>query len=363
MTLFSMKYEPAIDHDLLLLTLCEAYGLHPARLTFVPVGFVTISYIVECPGQNPARYFLKVWNTSRWGTISARRLDTYLPLTEQLAVQGLRVPRCLPTQNGARKTRAGDLTLVLYEYLPYPALDALAVRPPDLAGRLGRLAAQLHRATPAVDTRALPREQFDVPFAETLLACLDELEAVSSRHRPGQQALRSLLLPHKAHLLAMLARLRQLGHQARQRHPQLVLVHTDLNGSNLLSAPDGSLVILDWEGAMLGPAEHDLFIFAGENFPAVLRGYCQAGGRCPGNLDAGPSVLLLPPKYRSSAWQRGRSAASWRSVIMIWVVLRKARCERGKRARRMFSIPSDPRRRSRTAVRSIRQPSRRHTTA
>jgi aminoglycoside phosphotransferase (APT) family kinase protein len=58
----------------------------------------------------------------------------------------------------------------------------------------------------------------------------------------------------------------------------LVLVHTDLNGSNLLCAPDGTIVILDWEGAMLAPAEHDLFIFTGDDFPAVLRAYRQAGG-------------------------------------------------------------------------------------
>jgi spectinomycin phosphotransferase len=281
----SMKLEPPIDYQLLLSTLHEAYGIRANRLRFLPVGFVTISYIVECPGQNPERYFLKVWNNSRWGSISAGRLDTYLPLTNQLAAQGLLVPRFLPTLSGERKTRAGDLTLVLYEYLSYPALDALDKPPPDLPVLLGRLTARIHRATLAVDTSGLAREQFDASFAHTLLACLDELEIVSDRHRPGQQALRSLLLPHKAHLLGMLDRLYELGRQASDRHPELVLVHTDLNHSNLLWNPHSDLVVLDWEGSMLAPAEHDLFIFTGDDFLPVLRAYCQAAG--PRALHAG----------------------------------------------------------------------------
>ena len=273
-----MKFEPEIDQAALLKTLRDAYGIHVARLTFVPVGFVTISYVVECPGQSPERYFLKVWNNSRWGQISAGRLDAYLPLVDRLAEQGLRVPRCLPALNGARITRAGELTLVLYEYLPYPALDRLAAPPVDLPARLGRLAAQLHRVTAQIDTQALAREQFDIPFAETMLACLDQLETVSGTHRAGQQALRSLILPHKARLRAMLERLRELGMHAQARQPELVLVHTDLNGSNLLVDETGEFITLDWEGVMLAPAEHDLFIFSGDHFPDVLRAYREARG-------------------------------------------------------------------------------------
>jgi spectinomycin phosphotransferase len=276
-----MKIEPPIDHQFLLDALKRNYGIDAVELRFVPVGFVTSSYIVICPGQTPERCFLKVWNTSRWGTIGAGRLDTYLPLTEQLGKLELNVPRFIRTKSGARKTRAGDLTLVLYEYLPWPTLDQLDPPPADLDAQLGRLTAQIHQATPSIDCTGLLREQFDVPFAETMLACLDALETISSQHRPGQQALRRLLLPHKGRILALYDRLQELGRQARALKPPLVLAHTDLNNSNLLLSGSGELVVLDWEGAMLAPAEHDLFIFTGKNFAPILRAYRQAAGPIP----------------------------------------------------------------------------------
>jgi thiamine kinase-like enzyme len=43
--------------------------------------------------------------------------------------------------------------------------------------------------------------------------------------------------------------------------------------NNILRTPQGKLFIVDWEGLMLAPAEHDLFIFAGEGFTTLLAEY------------------------------------------------------------------------------------------
>ena len=69
-----------------------------------------------------------------------------------------------------------------------------------------------------------------------------------------------------------------------------MLCHTDIWGSNLILSPDGTLHLVDWDGALIGPPEADLFMFAGtgffpaERFGAFLERY-EAAFR-PIRLDA-----------------------------------------------------------------------------
>jgi Phosphotransferase enzyme family len=58
-----------------------------------------------------------------------------------------------------------------------------------------------------------------------------------------------------------------------------VLCHTDVGGDNILATPSGGLVLLDWDEAVLGPAENDFALFARDEPPGsgvlrtVLDGY------------------------------------------------------------------------------------------
>jgi spectinomycin phosphotransferase len=85
--------------------------------------------------------------------------------------------------------------------------------------------------------------------------------------------LRDLLLPRKDDILGHLGRLRELQTLARMTRREVVLCHTDLWGGNLIQGDDGSLYILDWEGAVLAPPEHDLYPFTGERFGVFLATY------------------------------------------------------------------------------------------
>jgi len=97
----------------------------------------------------------------------------------------------------------------------------------------------------------------------------------------GRLALRDLLLPQEATVFSHLERLHALAEQARALHPPLVLCHTDIHGMNLLLNTSGDLYILDWEGAMLAPREHDLFAFTGEHFSTFLAAYRRWTGDAP----------------------------------------------------------------------------------
>ena len=64
------------------------------------------------------------------------------------------------------------------------------------------------------------------------------------------------------------------------------MCHTDLHGWNLMMDGQGTLHIIDWEGAMIAPPEHDLFFFAGYDYfwDLFLRNYEREFG--PVSLDS-----------------------------------------------------------------------------
>jgi spectinomycin phosphotransferase len=122
-------------------------------------------------------------------------------------------------------------------------------------------------------------EHFRLPFEEPLLASLVELEQVPEDSRPGKVELRNFILPRRETLLRLLTRLHELGDTSRALNPPQVLVHTDMTPNNILRTPQGDLFIVDWEGVMLAPTEHDLFIFAGEGFTTLLAEYYRLAGK------------------------------------------------------------------------------------
>ena len=83
---------------------------------------------------------------------------------------------------------------------------------------------------------------------------------------PCSDDLRDLIAPTVRELRGGIQRLGELREIARSRRTEDVLCHTDIWGSNLLLSDAGVLHVLDWGGAMIGPPEADLFMFAGTSF-------------------------------------------------------------------------------------------------
>jgi thiamine kinase-like enzyme len=137
------------------------------------------------------------------------------------------------------------------------------------------LAARLHNTTPLLGLEIPYVERFHLPFEQELHRSLDELQEGSILTRPGQHTLSELILPQRETLLALLARLHELQRYAQKLDPPMVLVHTDMHGGNLIRSKEGELFVVDWEGAMLAPAEHDLFMFVSAGFGAMLAEYHQ----------------------------------------------------------------------------------------
>lgn len=285
-----MKYEPSIDRVRLLETVRTAYGFPVEALTFVPVGFVAVCYMAQC--SDGARYFLKLWPDTYGGIAQAARRSTVLRLTRALHQQQLypRVLYPLLTRSGALEATFADMPFALFPFLTGHAPPQKW--PVALQDEWARTFATLHRATPALVDVLPPREIFDIPFEADLLRGLATFTKTGASARPGVLALRDLLLPRQAEILAQLARLQRLQQIVRQLPSPFVLCHTDMGGDNLLVNEQGQFSVLDWDDATLAPPEYDLHEARWTDIARVLERYAVAGGAHPLHLDHFAFALL-----------------------------------------------------------------------
>lgn len=274
-----MKFEPVLQKTTLMETIQQAYGHPLCDLTFLPEGMVGFHYIADC--VDGERIFVTLLSDSYLAKIQTSRLDFTLELTSRLFESGLFTaqPAIHRTLDGKLRTHFQGQPLIIYDYIEGINLGEVRPFPTEVLTNLGRLVAKLHRATDNIGMDVPYIEHFRLPFEESLLASLKELERISADDRPGKVELREILLPRRETLFHLLLRLHELGNAGRALNPPLVLVHTDLTPNNILRTPQGDLIIVDWEGIMLAPAEHDLVLLAGEGFATLLAEYYCAAAK------------------------------------------------------------------------------------
>jgi len=274
-----MKFEPVLQKTALMETIQQAYGHPVCALTFLPVGMVGFHYIAEC--IDGKRIFVTLLSDSYLAKIQTSRLDFTLELTSKLLEGGMFTaqPAIHRTLDGKLKTHFQGQPLIIYDYIDGITLGEIQPYPTEVLTNLGRLVAKLHRATANIGVDVPYIEHFRLPFEEPLLAGLKDLERISANDRPGKVELREILLPRRETIFHLLLRLHELGDAGRALNPPLVLVHTDITPNNILCTPQGDLILVDWEGIMLAPAEHDLVLFAGEGFATLLAEYYRAAAK------------------------------------------------------------------------------------
>ena len=275
-----MKIELDIDRASLAQRVCQEYEIDIEELTFIPAGEVAYCYIVDCPGGS--RYFLKLLSDSRLGRICASGLDFYLPLTRNLHYKGIlpNIPYPIKARDGHLETDFGGQPLVLFNFIDGEVIGFENPLPDDILVKLAKLVGILHKSTPEIGIELSRVEHFDIIFEEDLVNGLDALDHITSCDSSGKQGLRDLLLPRKAEILGYLDRLKEFQRIVRGIEKQKVLCHTDLHGGNMIMNDSGELYILDWEGALVAPPEHDLFAFAWEDrfMDVFFRNYEQEFG-------------------------------------------------------------------------------------
>jgi spectinomycin phosphotransferase len=255
--------EPALNLDALAAAVEDEYGCPVQELTFIPTGWVSACYALRA--TDGRRAFLRLCDDRRTDITTASDPRFYLPLMAQLRSRGIlpNLPQPLPTRHGQFSTRFGGYQLLLLEYID-GQLAGYGRFDDAILGELARLVGILHRSIGQLEIEHPLVERFDLPFERDLLDALRALDRISTRDRAGLRALRELLLGHRDEVECLLARLHALQARMRADRRPKVVCHTDLHGENLMLAADGTLYILDWEGAMIAPPEQDLFFFVGD---------------------------------------------------------------------------------------------------
>jgi spectinomycin phosphotransferase len=257
-----LKVEPVLDKTALLETIHREYGLSVERLRFLPTGWTAYCYTADC--TDGGRYFLKLTSDSGLVPYAASDRDFYLPLTYQLCTKRILPHIACPirAQDGRFSIDWENHVLILFHFIEGDVVGFDRVSG-DVLRELVRLVGVLHRSTPHIEVEKPFVERFDIAFEGDLMDGLETLATITLSNRQGRWELRELLLPLKDELLSRLDRLRELQTLAKASDREMVVCHTDLHGENLMMDGRGVLYIIDWEGAMIAPPEHDLFFFAG----------------------------------------------------------------------------------------------------
>lgn len=262
-----------VNRDALRLAIHAAYGIHLSRLAEIAQGEVTAN--LRGQTADGTSYLVKWYPASRQADISAARLDHVLPLLAELHGKGLFSHASVPvlTMEGAFCATFAGRPLVLFQWIEGRTWSELPTLPEAFWAALGRMTARIHLSMPHLTTPGIPIERFDTLFAADLWCGMAALAAVRPADRPGRWALRELLLPRQDELQRIAARLRELQEQARALPLTCVLCHADLTPGNIIMDDVGELHVIDWEGATLAPAEHDLMFLTGDHFPEALAAY------------------------------------------------------------------------------------------
>ena len=258
-----MRTEPDLDQRRIVDCLRNRYALDVDQLTFVPYGLDSWSYVAT--GADRRRAFVKLSRTS----LSTPSTASDLPLLAALAGRGVPVPRPIEDREGGFLNRIDGYDLQLLEYLEGRNLEDETAWPEQLYRRVAEIVAAVHASTAAVRRLVDRVEDYELPFLPGLVTSLATVEAADVL--PGADeatvaSLRELIAGGAVDLRTAMSRLDQLRDLARGLSSEQVLCHTDIWGSNLLLSSDGGLHLLDWNGALVGPPEADLFMFAGTSF-------------------------------------------------------------------------------------------------
>lgn len=185
------------------------------------------------------------WFVKHWRKPEAR---PRLALLADLAVAGLPVPRPVPTLAGALSSIADGCTYAVFPFVP---------------GRTAtdddwRLTAASLRQVHEVTGVEVPPASWDEP---RIAALGERLDHPWIRERRGE-------------LEDALDRMAGVTERARAAAYEPVVCHTDFLGQNLLVADGRVAAILDWDWAVLGPRERDVWVAAeGGHGPELLAAY------------------------------------------------------------------------------------------
>ena len=242
--------------------LTNAYNINITACRPVTGGWSAFAYRLE---TDAGAFFLKVYDKNRHTAVPwIKKIDRYMPLLSHLngyePVRGF-IPAPLCTPSGAHKAESDNYVYLLFQYIDGTTLSETHIDSRQTAS-LAHTLAHLHRfEVPKPQCYDIEREDFQVPFGPGIN------QMVGNSDLPDDMW--QIFSAHRDKLNARISQVQTLSERLRADPPPFVLCHTDVHGWNLMQSEH--LVLIDWEGVRLAPAEAVLFAFT----PGFFFDYAQ----------------------------------------------------------------------------------------
>jgi len=255
-----------LDHAALADALKRHWGIGPARVAYLPVGFG--SHHWEALGPDGSRWFVSA-DDLRAGHNGGRApddvfvgLDRAFRTAAALREAGLEfvlapVRSCV----GSVLHRLDERYAIRVE----PFVDGVAgasgeFEQPEERRRMGTLLGRLHAASGSAPHGLASRQDFALPGREALEEAFAELETPWD-HGPFAEPARELLREHADGVRNRLRAYDQLAARVREEPSGgWVVTHGEPHSANVIRDASGDLLLVDWDTTLIGPRERDLWM-------------------------------------------------------------------------------------------------------
>jgi spectinomycin phosphotransferase len=274
---------PGFDPGTLPEALADGWGFVVSTIDYDAVGFG--SYHWRATDRAGRRAFVTVDDLDRkpWlgDTLDeafaglARSFDTAVALREA----GLEfVVAPITAADGTSVRRIADrYSVALFPFVGGRAGEFGEYETENERVAVARLLAELHRATPAVESIA---RRIDLRLAGRagLEAALGDLDRPWSGGPYAERA-RLALAIRASEVVEVLGLFDRLARDVVDGRAAWVVTHGEPHAANVMRT-DAGLALIDWDTVALAPRERDLWMLAGET-PDAMTGYAEATGHRP----------------------------------------------------------------------------------
>lgn len=229
------------------------YGIQALSLCEIPSGWSASAWKVH---SGCGDYFLKVYDKHKPSTKSwAARIDIYMPVVLWL-YQNTKLHEKMTapvlTKDGSYQCEDESFKCIVFPFITGEILCGEKLKPEQVC-EIAQIVSELHSYSTEipVPTNGL-KEDFDVSFCTTLIS------RITNIHHCTQ--LEETLAPHIGNIIQIIDTVQKAAALLIDSQMRYTLCHTDIHGWNLIQSE--SLILIDWEGLKLAPAEADLFSFS-----------------------------------------------------------------------------------------------------
>lgn len=233
------------------------FGVECTDLAEIHGGLSAMNYKIKTDVKT---FFLKVYDKKKaQASLWTENINGYMPilmwLNENTKLQG-RIVRPIKTNKGDYRFDDDENVFLLFDYIEGETVGKTLTYAQILEA--ADIMACLHSSNEIPVNTEKIKEYFSVPF------CFSLEHFFAENYLTSPVDVKAILQPCLEQLIAKNNEVKSLSEKVKQKKIKMVLCHTDAHGWNLIQSEH--LVLVDWEGIKLAPAEADLTMFTKKEY-------------------------------------------------------------------------------------------------